>query len=90
MRLMTINGESMTTKEAMYTHFARVFSFPAHFGHNLDALWDLLNECDEPTIIEFTNVDLALENLGEYGEKLIDLLKKLEAENHCYTLHLHS
>ncbi len=70
----------MKSKENLYLHLNRVFSFPHYFGNNLDALWDFLNESDEPTRIEFLNVALAREQLGAYGEKLIQLFEKL-AEN---------
>lgn len=87
MRVLTINGKYMKSKEAMYIHLTRVFSFPNYFGHNLDALWDLLNEVDEPTVIEFKNVDLALDNLGDYGEKLLQVFTRLEEENDCYRIY---
>lgn len=70
----------------MYNHLARVFSLPSYFGNNLDALWDLLNETDEPTEIVFLNVNLALEQLGSYGESFIRLLEKLGIENEYYTI----
>lgn len=74
----------MHSKEALYTHLSRIFSFPNDFGNNLDALWDVLNENDEPTTIEFLNVAEAEEHLGDYGEKLVTLLRKLEQENEYY------
>lgn len=89
MRLLTIDGKYMSSKELMYVHLNRVFSFPSYFGNNLDALWDLLNENDEPAKIEFLNVDLAREYLGSYGENLVRLLKKLEQKNANYTVFLY-
>lgn len=89
MRLLTLDGKYMGSKELMYTHLNRVFSFPSYFGNNLDALWDFLNENDEPTKIEFINRDLAREYLGSYGESLVNLLKKLEQETTNYTVCFH-
>lgn len=76
----------MHSKESMYTHLARVFSLPHYFGNNLDALWDWLNENNEPTKIEFSNVELTEKYLGSYGKKFIDLLEKLEKENTNYII----
>jgi len=87
---MVIDGEFMATKDLMYAHLNRVFSFPSHFGNNLDALWDVLNETSEPTIIEFTHVNTMRESLGTYGDKLIQLFKQLDQENKYYTVNFYN
>ena len=86
MRTMVIDGDFMVTKDLMYAHLNRVFSFPSYFGDNLDALWDVLNESNEPTIVEFTHVNAVVEHLGVYGEKLVSLFHQLDEENECYTV----
>lgn len=87
---MVIDGEFMATKDLMYAHLNRVFSFPSYFGKNLDALWDSLNESSEPTVVEFTHVNIMRENLGSYGDKLIQLFKQLDQENEYYTVNFYS
>ena len=86
MKELIVDGKFMQSKEAMYRHLTRVFSLPSYFGNNLDALWDVLTENDEPTEINFINVDLTRAYLGNYGDNLIGLLKKLEQENENYTI----
>ena len=86
MKELIIDGKFMQSKEAMYVHLTRVFSLPSYFGNNLDALWDVLNENNEPTQITFLNVDLTRKYLGSYGESFISLLKKLEQENEFYKI----
>lgn len=86
MKELIIDGKMMQSKGAMYTHLTRVFSLPSYFGNNLDALWDILTENDEPTEISFINVDLTREYLGNYGENLLGLLKRLAQENKNYTI----
>lgn len=86
MRTMVIDGDFMVTKDLMYAHLNRIFSFPSYFGDNLDALWDVLNESNEPTIVEFTHVNAVVEHLGVYGEKLVSLFHQLDEENECYTV----
>ncbi|HLR88971.1 MAG TPA: barstar family protein [Atopostipes sp.] len=90
MKTMVIDGDFMATKDLMYAHLNRVFSFPSYFGNNLDALWDVLNEASEPTTVEFTHVNAVVEHLGTYGEKLIELFHKLDEENNCYQVNFYS
>lgn len=71
----------------MYEYLRQVFSFPDYFGNNYDALWDYLNEQDEKTKIEILNADQIIKNLGNYGQKLLDLLAQLEAQNHLYQIY---
>ena len=80
----------MVTKDLMYAHLSRVFSFPVHFGNNLDALWDVMSECGEPTTVEFMHVDAVVEHLGTYGEKLVALFQKLDEKHDCYTIHFYN
>ena len=42
-----------------HDHLSEQFSFPAYYGKNLDALYDLLTERAAPTMIEFANTDAA-------------------------------
>ena len=86
MKELIIDGKFMQSKEEMYVHLTRVFSLPSYFGNNLDALWDVLNENNEPTQITFLNVDLTRKYLGSYGESFISLLNKLEQENEYYKI----
>ena len=87
---MVIDGDFMVTKDLMYAHLSRVFSFPTYFGNNLDALWDVMSECGEPTTVEFTHVDAVVEHLGTYGEKLVALFQKLDEKHDCYTIHFYN
>lgn len=89
MREFIINGEAMTSKKAMYTHLNRVFSFPNYFGNNLDALWDLLTEENEPTVIYFKHIAKLIEHMDGYGEKLIQVFQNLEQTTDNYTVHFY-
>lgn len=86
MKVLTLEGRLMTSKEALYLHLNRVFALPNHFGNNLDALWDVLNEATESTEILFLNVDLAQKQLGDYALELVNLLERLAQQNNCYTV----
>lgn len=86
MRELIVDGKLMQSKEALYVHLNRVFSFPSYFGNNLDALWDVLTENEEPTQINFVNTDLTRKYLGNYGENLIRLFESLAVKNKNYTI----
>lgn len=89
MRELIINGEAMTSKSAMYNHLNRVFAFPNHFGNNLDALWDVLTEETEPTIIYFKQIAKLIEQMDGYGEKIIQVFQTLEQTTENYTVYFY-
>lgn len=81
-----IDGARMQSKEALYKHLNRFLCFPEHFGYNLDALWDILTEENEPTHIHFQHVDAFLEEMGSYGEKLVRIFERLNERTDNYTV----
>lgn len=89
MRELIVDGQAMTSKSAMYTHLSRVFEFPDHFGKNLDALWDMLTDETEPTVIYVKHVAKLIEQMDGYGEKLIQVFQKLEQSTENYTVHFY-
>lgn len=90
MKELIIDGAAMTSKKAMYIHLSRVFSFPSHFGNNLDALWDILTEENEPTTIYFKNVTKVIEHLDGYGEKLIQVFQNLQQTTDNYRIYFYA
>jgi len=50
-----LDGRSMTTRAAAHDELARVLGFPAHYGRNLDALYDFLTEYGPRLRIVFEN-----------------------------------
>ena len=44
MNRITLDGAEMLTRAKMHDALAAAFSLPAHYGRNLDALWDCLSE----------------------------------------------
>lgn len=89
MREFMIDGQRMTSKEAIYTHLNRLFCFPNNFGNNLDALWDFLTEENEPTEIHFEQTDALLDEMEEYGKKLLGLFNQLDKQMANYTVYFY-
>ena len=80
-RRVTLSGNKMLTKEAMHTYLARKLKFPSYYGKNLDALHDCLGDISHPLRITVTFTDRLVEELGDYGETFLEVLKDAAEEN---------
>ncbi len=77
-----IDGKVINTESALHDSLSEQLCFPAYYGKNLDALYDMLISVSQPTQINITN-PMDLENaLGkEKYQALILLLKEASMEN---------
>ena len=77
-----IDCRELTSRAAAHDCFARVFSLPAFYGRNLDALYDCLSEffTDDSIIILF-NGDEMKNSLGVYGDKLVKVFEDAMGES---------
>jgi ribonuclease inhibitor len=77
-RRCILDGASLTTLDQVYDALAAQLGFPAHFGRNLDALWDVLTtDIAGPIEIEWRNAAAARKALGGDFKRLIALLDEL-------------
>ncbi|MBG9980357.1 barstar family protein [Facklamia sp. DSM 111018] len=74
-----LNGENFTDKETAYQVIIKGLNLPAYTGHNLDALWDVMQDQDYLRI-EIDNARAIIDHLGEYGRNLLDLLGDIHNE----------
>ena len=81
-----LNGNSMATKELAHSYLKWKLDLPEYYGENLDALWDILSVHSESLEITLYNMEKLKDNLGEYGESIIDLLNDLTDENSNITI----
>lgn len=88
MKKAVIDCKKVKTKEAFHHMIARKLDFPEYYGHNLDALWDCLTELKEVRI-KLINSNYLEYNLGEYGEKLLNLFEDLVMESEDYRVGLY-
>lgn len=89
MREFVIDGQKMTTLDQMYAHLSELIWYPDYFGNNLDALYDVLSEVSDYTIIHFKNVDVFLDEMKKDGFKLIRVFRLLEHQTENYTVHFY-
>lgn len=74
--------------ESFHKAMKRCLKLPEYYGENLDALWDVLTERNELNI-KIVNKKYLLSNLGEYGEKIIQLFEDLREESENYTIKIY-
>lgn len=89
MREFVIDGQQMLTLDQMYNHLSELIWFPDYFGYNLDALYDVLSEVPDYTIIHFKNTNVFLEEMKKDAFKLIRVFRMLEQHTENYTVHFY-
>ena len=62
-----IDCTQIHTREDLHTVFRNALAFPAHYGSNLDALYDCLTESTGK--VRLLDWETAEARLGAYGEK---------------------
>jgi ribonuclease inhibitor len=71
--------KSCDSMEKVYAKLASDLAFPAHFAHNLDALWDtLLRDVPGPFEIVWPGAATAGKKIGAKFKALLALLAELE------------
>lgn len=81
MKMVTLNGERMTSIKATHGYLRRKLNFPEYYGGNLDALWDILSTISNPVKIKLINNDKLKENLGDYAHSLLKVFLDAVVEN---------
>lgn len=80
-----IDCKKIKTQEAFHSFMKRRFDFPNYYGENLDALWDCLTE-KRDLHIKLIDSRWLIYNLGDYGQKILDLFQDLKEENDNYKI----
>jgi len=86
MKTIVIDGNEMRTREVAHVYLARRLSLPDHYGKNLDALYDCLNEISEPTTIVIYQYKTLENYLGTYAAGIRNVLNHAQEENHFLTI----
>ena len=84
-RRLILNGKRMDTRERAHAHLAKRLHLPPHYGGNLDALNDCLGEIGKPTRILLRNTVFLRVSLGDYGERILNVLTETAAKNEQIT-----
>ena len=76
-----LEGSQMVDRVAVHNHLAERLQLPSYYGRNLDALYDVLTELGEETTIILRDPALVAEQLGKYGEALLNAMQEAAEEN---------
>ncbi|MCB2288517.1 barstar family protein [Clostridium sp. CS001] len=81
MKEIRLNGNKMLDKASTHDYLKQKLDLPDYYGENLDALWDLLVTDFSPKKITIYRPAVIIENLGPYGEAIINLFQEVVKEN---------
>lgn len=87
MKQIKLEGHQMLTRDNAHAELARAFGFPAHYGKNLDALYDALTDLG-PTECVFEHSEDMVEALEPYGLKLLQTLIEASIKNPDFKLQI--
>ena len=79
--LVVLDGLAMTDRSAAHDHLAQQLALPAHYGRNLDALYDVLTEYRKDVTIRIEHLPQLLTALGRYGENLVKTIRDAAQKN---------
>lgn len=85
MRELLLDAQTLYTRAQVHDALHKTFGFPADYGRNLDALYDLLTGIRD-TRLTLRHAEMLVVNLGNYGELLLRVLADSAAENPDFLL----
>lgn len=83
-----IDGRNMKDKQTLHAYLKEQCKFPEYYGNNLDALYDLLTDREEPLEIKLEHADELKEILCGYGEAFIETLEDAAAASKNFKLEI--
>ncbi|EKQ54396.1 MULTISPECIES: barstar family protein [unclassified Clostridium] len=79
MNKVVIQGSKLTDKNILHQILKQELKLPAHYGENLDALWDCLTaDIQLPVIIEWVDFQKSKDLLGDYAENTLEIFNEAE------------
>ena len=87
MKELLLDAETLYTREQLHDVLAKVCGFPADYGRNLDALYDLLTAYPAARLT-LRRPEMLVAHLGNYGELVLRVLADAAAENPMFTLNV--
>ena len=81
MQEVTIKVSEFDTVEEIHEYLAEELEFPAYYGENLSALYDVLTDLSEDVRIIMDLSSTADEELLEEAEKMVEVMEDASEEN---------
>lgn len=86
-RRRVVDGAAIRSLENAYDALARALELPAHFGRNLDALWDSLTaDLEGPIELVWEQTERSRAALGGDFDRILQVLRDVEASRPDFRL----
>jgi ribonuclease inhibitor len=76
MKEVRIDGSKYDNIREIHKLIGKEFDWP-YYGHNLDALWDVLTTEEKPFTIRWINVEESKRRIGKDCTSMLDILKEI-------------
>ena len=87
----TLDGKKIKSLADFYDRISNLMKLPAHFGRNLDAIWDVFaTDIKGPFEINWMHADNSRKFMGNDFDRVVNLLRKLEEERDDFQLKIES
>ncbi|WP_322629317.1 barstar family protein [Halothiobacillus sp.] len=77
-----ILGDRIACEQDFHKQLAQALGVQKYYGHNLDALWDLLStSVERPAYLVWTNSAMSKKVLGDTFEKIVAILERVRLQD---------
>ena len=76
-----LDCRKMTDRQAAHAYLKQELRFPDYYGNNLDALYDLMTDREEETVLVLGYWRQLSALLGDYGVSLLETLRQASEDN---------
>lgn len=77
-----IEGSKIVSEATFHMAISTAMSFPAHYGKNLDALFDVLtSDIERPVVLVWLNSALSKEKMEGGFERIVSVLRNVERQD---------
>ena len=80
-----IFGDRITCEHDFHKQLAQALGVQNYYGHNLDALWDLLSaSVERPVNLVWVNSAISKKALGDTFEEIVSILERVRLQDEGY------
>ncbi len=88
MNIITLRGIDFASVEELQDYLQEALEAPEYYGRNLDALYDVLTDVTQETVIRIDTDDMENEEMADYFGRLIRVCRDASAANPSLTLEM--
>ena len=80
-----ISGDQIVSEQDFHSQLAKALGVEKYYGHNLDALWDLLSAgVERPVNLVWCDSSISKVHLGETFERIVSVLERVRLQDEHY------